>query len=110
MRSELPRLNEGIIGAGRGPRTPKSLRTADFKSAAYANFAIPAGLDWENPMTCGGKMQPQVRSRAPVRSTVDEMHAPGTLPTVLIQYMAAAAGGWLDIIAWELLDLSLIHI
>ena len=45
---DLPRFTGGV-GAGRGARTPKSLRTADFKSAAYANFAIPAGSCQDKP-------------------------------------------------------------
>lgn len=36
------RFEKGGFGAGSGGRTHKSLRTADFKSAAFADFAIPA--------------------------------------------------------------------
>jgi hypothetical protein len=41
---DLHRFQNRRVGAGRGARTLKSLRTADFKSAAYANFATPARL------------------------------------------------------------------
>ena len=36
------------VGAGRGSRTPKTRRSADFESAASASSAIPALLasDW----------------------------------------------------------------
>jgi hypothetical protein len=33
---------KGIYGAGRGSRTPKTRRSADFESAASASSAIPA--------------------------------------------------------------------
>jgi hypothetical protein len=37
------RIVSGLVGAGRGNRTPTGLLgPADFKSAASANFAIPA--------------------------------------------------------------------
>ena len=36
-----------LIGAGRGGRTPTTLRSADFESAASASSAIPA-LGWES--------------------------------------------------------------
>ena len=39
------RLNFDFVGAGRGARTLKTLRSADFKSAAFACFAIPARFD-----------------------------------------------------------------
>src|ERR1700694_2089433 len=38
------RLCSASFGAGGGARTHKSLRTADFKSAAFASFATPARI------------------------------------------------------------------
>jgi hypothetical protein len=42
-RDGITEANVAVIGAGRGNRTPTGLLgPADFKSAASANFAIPA--------------------------------------------------------------------
>jgi len=38
-----------VIGAGRGGRTPTTLRSADFESAASASSAIPAHFDSTAP-------------------------------------------------------------
>jgi hypothetical protein len=41
--SRIPRQPRGrSVGAGRGSRTPKTRRSADFESAASASSAIPA--------------------------------------------------------------------
>ena len=38
----FPRQSDILYGAGRGGRTPMTLRSADFESAASASSAIPA--------------------------------------------------------------------
>jgi hypothetical protein len=40
-------LGEISVGAGRGSRTPKTRRSADFESAASASSAIPAWFEGE---------------------------------------------------------------
>ena len=42
LGDEGKRLRRELLGAGRGSRTPKTRRSADFESAASASSAIPA--------------------------------------------------------------------
>ena len=51
-----------LIGAGRGGRTPTTLRSADFESAASASSAIPAG---------DGKIHEKYRIRLTRGATAD---------------------------------------
>src|ERR1700678_3674962 len=56
-----------LYGAGRGGRTPTTLRSADFESAASASSAIPAS-GWNDAPKVSHRVWPLRHSNAQVNS------------------------------------------
>ena len=78
-----------MIGAGRGNRTPMTLRSADFESAASASSAIPAlKLSWSNLPNCTA-VEPSIASMASGNTSLEDLTQYRTAAARLPKYTSA---------------------